>query len=45
LPHQELQDVEPTYPFDPHDWATITPLFVALSKAPVARQGFAGWLA
>ena len=37
--------MEPTYPFDPHDWTTITPLFVALSQAPVAPDGFTDWLA
>ena len=34
-----------TYPFDPSDWTTITPLFEALIAAPVAEGGFIDWLA
>jgi oligoendopeptidase F len=32
------------YPFDPYDWTTITPLFVALQEAPVTRENFGEWL-
>ncbi|MEZ4737113.1 MAG: M3 family metallopeptidase [Caldilineaceae bacterium] len=34
-----------TYPFDPYDWTTITPLLQALIDAPVADGGFMPWLA
>jgi hypothetical protein len=37
--------MKPAYSFDPYDWATITPLFVALNNAPVSEGGFVGWLA
>jgi hypothetical protein len=37
--------MDSVYPFDPYDWATITPLFVALNEAPIAQAGFADWLA
>jgi oligoendopeptidase F len=33
-----------TYPFDPDDWATITPLFAALIDAPVTEGDFMTWL-
>ncbi|MCE7984785.1 MAG: hypothetical protein DYG89_26735 [Caldilinea sp. CFX5] len=33
-----------TYPFDPYDWATITPLLQALIDAPVADGEFMRWL-
>lgn len=36
--------MQPTYPFDPYDWTTITPLFQALIAAPVADGGFMSWL-
>ena len=34
-----------TYPFDPYDWTTITPLLDALSDMPVSDDGFMDWLA
>ena len=34
-----------TYPFDPADWATITPLFEALIATPIPADGFMDWLA
>lgn len=37
--------MQPSYPFDPHDWKTITPLFQALAAAPVAADSFMAWLA
>ncbi|HYN89724.1 MAG TPA: hypothetical protein VER55_14415 [Ardenticatenaceae bacterium] len=33
-----------SYPFDPDDWATITPLYVALSEALLSHVGFMEWL-
>lgn len=36
--------MEYTYPFDPYDWTTITPMFGALNDTPVAQEGFADWL-
>jgi len=36
--------VSTTYPFNPHDWTTITPLFEALIQAPIADDGFMAWL-
>lgn len=36
--------MQPTYPFDPYDWRTITPLFQALIAAPVVDGGFMSWL-
>lgn len=33
-----------TYPFNPLDWNTITPLYTALIDAPVAPGGFMSWL-
>ena len=35
--------METPYPFDPYDWATITPLFHALMDASVEEGGFATW--
>lgn len=37
--------MESTYAFDPYDWTTIIPLFMALNEAPVSDDGFATWLA
>lgn len=34
-----------TYPFDPYNWSTITPLFEALNEIPVSENGFSDWLA
>jgi oligoendopeptidase F len=36
--------MHPIYSFDPYDWATITPLFVTLSNAPISEGGFVDWL-
>ncbi|HMN31365.1 MAG TPA: hypothetical protein PKE45_24655, partial [Caldilineaceae bacterium] len=36
--------MERSYPFNPVDWQTITPLFTALIDAPVAAGGFMAWL-
>ena len=33
------------YPFDPYDWATITPLYAALTEAPLSSDDFMDWLA
>lgn len=33
-----------TYPFNPYDWATITPLFAALNETPVSQSDFGDWL-
>ena len=35
----------PTYPFNPYDWATITPLLDGLCDRPVSNAGFMDWLA
>lgn len=35
---------ESSYPFDPHDWATITPLFIELSRAEIRPGEFMTWL-
>ncbi len=32
------------YPFDPYDWATITPLYAALSETPLSGDDFMNWL-
>lgn len=37
--------MQPSYPFDPHDWQTIIPLFQDLVATPVAADGFMAWLA
>src|SRR5262245_41996819 len=34
----------PAYSFDPYDWTTITPLFLALIEASISQAGFADWL-
>ena len=36
--------IKSTYPFDPYDWTSITPLFTALSEANVSQDGFLDWL-
>lgn len=33
-----------TYPFDPNDWKTITPLFQALSEIPLSQETFLDWI-
>ena len=32
------------FPFDPYDWAAITPLYAALIEAPLSGDGFMDWL-
>ena len=34
----------PNYPFNPHDWTTITPLLDELVNKPVSKDGFLAWL-
>lgn len=36
--------MESTYPFNPYDWTTITPLFEALINDPLSGGGFLDWL-
>jgi oligoendopeptidase F len=33
-----------SYPFNPNDWKTITPLFNALSETPLSKDTFLDWL-
>lgn len=36
--------MQSTYPFNPYNWTTITPLFDTLIEAPVPDGGFMTWL-
>jgi len=36
--------IETSYPFDPHDWTTIVPLFIELSQVKVVPSDFMAWL-